>query len=602
MGEESANTEQGHAIPDPAGEKENQEEAPDSTKQVAGFASSGSTFTDGAGATKMLKASLATRGVEAGGAAVAVAVAEGVEHSEAVKIEAEHEKNPTSAPSREDGTASSEIARSRAGGAAIAALGIYNGTKEFAEARKKGDVAGQVVSGADLTVAVTNLGINVAGFSGRAVPEMLESGARIGGAAVLVAGSTIKVLNAKPEDRAAVATGEVVKDAVGLGAAVAGQSVAAGLGLTGASAAVAPVVLAAGAVYVADKGVQKVMDDRKSYQSWEKGVEAEKKPLRDTPAVAGRAPEPADYRHLMGAMRESSDNIRYEKIENTPVKRGPITIHLDADGRPGLSQQQIDGVNSLNRGAEKSRIGGGEFQHKSSHDAGFLLKVDLTKPQNLKEMGNAIDVEISRQKQIMGDNESSVPAYLRTSAGVLKDLTASGGRSAQEYMEAKEKVAWLQSGRAELTQYQNDLKTYNDSKAAPAQAAQIASARDSFQKASASPALAIIGPQPAVQAPSLVAQTGKAAPAAATPGPALADEIREAPSPSTQAQQNSDTPQQKKDDDIVTAGGIKADGVDCQGDFEVAANGQTRAPAPAPAAVLTANNARPTQQNNSPSV
>jgi hypothetical protein len=429
-----------------------------------------------------------------GGGLVALGLTVAAEDAGSIKIAAEQGHAATETISNKTNEAGAEITGgTRAGGTltgVITAYSLYNGVKELNKAVHEGKTSDAVLGTVNVGVGLTNLGISGAQILGREVPTVLETGARFGGAAVLVATAGVNIYNAKPEDRPIVAIAEGLKAGVGIGSAAIGECFATGFGLTGAAAAAAPVIVAGASVYIIDKGVERVIDDRKAYGEFEKRLDEERKPVRDDSAPAGKAPTPGDYRHLLAAERLASGDIDWSKIKGAEPPKGPIKLDLNAvlNPTPAQTKAQREAIGRVNRDIDKSLIdGGGGISERSNKDPLVSLKVDLSNPQNRKEIGRAIDLEIAKQKQILADNKSGAATYLRTSDGVLAKLSPTGGRSGDEYKAAQEKLAWLEGGKADLALYEKDLKSYQEKKAAEKAAepalARTPSPRDSFQRA-----------------------------------------------------------------------------------------------------------------------
>jgi hypothetical protein len=164
-----------------------------------------------------------------------------------------------------------KISRTAGGaGAAIAVLGMYNGTKKYFEDKEKGNIAGQVIDATDVGLGGLNLTIHTATALGREVAPYLEDGAKIGGTAVLVAQSINKISNApgtflETDEQGNITgignKGEVtIKEGAKIGTGLGIASLAGTAGLTGIAAAAAPIALTGIAVYAVDKGGQAAID------------------------------------------------------------------------------------------------------------------------------------------------------------------------------------------------------------------------------------------------------------------------------------------------------------------------------------------------------
>ncbi len=278
-------------------------------------------------------------------------------------------------------------------GAAIAALGIYNGTKEFIEARKEGNVAKQVVSATDAGMGFVNLGIQGAGALGHEVSPLLEGGAKVGGTVVLVAQAGLNIYEAKGDfldhDKAGHVTGignkgevtikEGVKVGTGLGIAALAGSAAATAGLVGVAAVAAPVVAAGVAVYAVDKVATAAIDANNAWKDLDKSIEE-----------GGQARRVG---HFGGGIAINDDPNRPDARRYAHII--PEAIRASADIRD-------------------DHIVGGKLERKN----GQILPTPanekiLSDPRNLPEISQAMDKRMNAAAKTMKDNEQSLPIYLR---------------------------------------------------------------------------------------------------------------------------------------------------------------------------------------------
>ena len=475
----------------------------------------------------------------------------------------------------------------RAGGAVngfITAYSIYNGITELKKSENGLTTAAGIYN---LGVGGANLYASGLQIAGRELPTVADTALKGAGLIGVGVGAGINIYNAKPEDRAFVAGTETIKGGVGFAAAGVGESIAVGAGLTGATAAALPIVVAAGAVIVVDQAAEKVADQRKDYREFQKNNEEQKKASRDEPAPAGKAPTPGDYRNLLYGEREASNNIDWSKIKGAEPPKGPIKIDLNAvlHPTPEQAKAQQEAMSKLDHDLGKSELKSrGGFTERSDKSPLAVLKIDLSIPENRKEVGRAIDVEIAKQKQVMAEN-GGVATYLRTSDGILAKFSPTGGRAGDAYKVAEEKLAHLQGAKNDLAQYDKDLKAFQDAKAKPA----VPSAKTQFQNAAAPAPPA--GSQPA---PVTVTATGtiapvepkqasvgttleppvtvsSTAPTAVEPSAIPVQQQVVVASGTSQGQASGSTPATY---DPVEDGRIKTD-VNMKADFQTAASGQT---------------------------
>ncbi len=325
-----------------------------------------------------------------------------------------------------------KISRSGGGaGAAIAVLGIYNGTKEYFEDKEKGNVAGQVIDATDVGLGGLNLTIHTATALGREVAPYLEDGAKIGGTAVLVAQSVSKISHAEgtfveTDDKGNITgignKGEVtLKEGAKIGTGLGIASLAGTAGLTGIAAAAAPIALTGIAVYAVDKGGQAAIDANNAWKELDHEIDEESH-KHQIPLGQGRVPISDDpnhpdirhYAHILPQIKHASEYVRDQNIVGGPLAR-------EKDGRIITSPANA--------------------------------KI-LSDPRNFPEIEQALEKQEQKDAGIMRANEQSTPVIFRWSDASMQKT--------QYYEIAKSQFEKAGAAREELSTYKHELAAYDE--------------------------------------------------------------------------------------------------------------------------------------------
>ena len=413
-------------------EKKDDKKEFDPTKETASVASAGSASTDIAGVAKAapklngaVSSTIATIKANAAPISLGAAIAESeiaLKEMEAHPVKPVVPETPT------------VISRAGGGaGAAIAALGIYNGTKEFLEARKEGNTVKAAVSATDAGMGFVNLGIQGAGAMGKEVAPLLEGGAKIGGTVVLVAQAGLNIYEAKGDflDRDAkgnvtgignkgeVTIKEGLKVGTGLGIAALATGAVATAGVVGIAAVAAPVIVAGAAVYAVDKVATAAIDANNAWKDLDKQIEENGAARRVGRPGGGiqisddpNRPDARRYAHIISETIRSSADIRDDHIVGGQLER--------KDGRilPTPANAKI-----------------------------------LSDPRNLPEISQALDKKIDTATKVMKDNDQSLPVILRwTDASMAKT---------DKYETAKMNLANATGAKEEVGMYKQDLASYD---------------------------------------------------------------------------------------------------------------------------------------------
>jgi hypothetical protein len=232
---------------------------------------------------------------------------------------------------------------------------------------------------------------------------MLTSGTMTVGGTV-VAGTTTGVAEA-------TAAGAVVTDGVMAG------------GVAGAATVAAPVVLVAAATYATAKTAELAIQNRRSYEGLDKDTSTFFQATRFAERPSGTNLSIYNFRNLP-AVLYVSQHMRDDQL-SAPLKRTPSGTVMDADFR----------------------------------------KLDMSNPKNLREFERAIALEVNKQQQIMRDNDSALPRWVRS------------GDSVTKYNLANVALKQLRAAQGELVMYKKELETCDGAPDAAHNAGSVKQAR-----------------------------------------------------------------------------------------------------------------------------